>query len=203
MGRQTNFFMNKDDLDNFIIFLRDQNDCLIKAEAGENLGPMFVSESEYLTDFRYYIYNTSYKISFEYFEHDRELTLRTIEKFPLKDREELTREAEKRFKRFGYVRSFDSEVIEVITSKIIENEKQIMEGRIYVELYDFDENDMKYKRSEALESMYVKYSKYIKKNFKISKDKYYYIGPGAYELYKKGWWMGDHRKRDERLRILF
>lgn len=87
----------------------------------------------------------------------------------------------------AFIDRISSEVIEFDVSYTKEN--RMYPGRLWVEMKYWAENKELVTKRPELEEKYKLYKKYITKNYRISKDKHYYIGPGAYELYKQGWKM--------------
>jgi hypothetical protein len=65
-------------------------------------------------------------------------------------------------------------------------------GRLWIEMKYWtveDGKDVLATKTLDLDKKYKLYKMYITKKFQLSKDKFAYIGPGAYELYKQGWKM--------------
>ena len=98
------------------------------------------------------------------------------------------------------ISSGEYEIIEFLLSQVKDN--TIGRGRIYVETTLCIDHELTH-QSEAVINKYEKYKKYIRKNYNISVDKHYYIGPGAYELYKQGWIMSYHIKHPMKHSVVF
>ncbi len=66
----------------------------------------------------------------------------------------------------------------------------IEDGRIWAEFRDYDSSGRLVPRAKQFQDMYSFYAKWIKKHYRISSNKRYYIGPEAYRKYKEdGWTM--------------
>lgn len=83
----------------------------------------------------------------------------------------------------GYITDSESRVVEFVRCQ--RGDKTIDKGRIWAELKDYDLSGRPVSRSEQLEDMYNFYAKWIKKHYKISKDKRFYIARDAYHKYKE------------------
>lgn len=84
----------------------------------------------------------------------------------------------------GFISETFSEVIEF---RRAERKGNIMYyGRLWMEMKYWDENSNLVSKSPQLEKKYNLYKRYITKNYKLSQDKDFYIGPHAYDLYLKG-----------------
>jgi hypothetical protein len=88
----------------------------------------------------------------------------------------------------GYLETFESNVIEYCRTRM-SGLQRYDNGRLWVELYDFNEAGYPFKKEKWLEDKYVLYKKWIIKHARISKNKYFYIGDAAYKLYKQGYHM--------------
>ena len=86
------------------------------------------------------------------------------------------------------INELDSEVIEFYRCKLSSN-KQLSPGRFWVEMNFYDEQGEKKRKSDWLNQMYNKFAGYVRKNFRKSKDSYYYyIAEEAYNYYKQDEW---------------
>lgn len=89
----------------------------------------------------------------------------------------------------GFIDQISSDVIEFSRCSITDK-NIVWEGRIWAEFRYYDENDQLVKKEKWFEQKFNKYSRWIKKNLRISIDKDSYIGEEAYRLYKeKGYRM--------------
>jgi len=59
-------------------------------------------------------------------------------------------------------------------------------GRLWYEHSYYDKNGVVIRKPKELDDFYNKLKKYITKNYKLTADKFGYIGPVAYEKYKEG-----------------
>jgi hypothetical protein len=83
----------------------------------------------------------------------------------------------------------ESEVVEFVRSTIYHSKKEIGLGRLWVQTKYCDENGVPVKQPKWVIDIFDKNVKWIKKNYKKSKEYSYYIGEEAYKLYKDGWKM--------------
>ena len=98
----------------------------------------------------------------------------------------------------GMLENDVSDVIEFSRNTIIGN--RVEQGRLYIQMINYDTNGNKIRRQKWLENIYNKYKKWIIKHCKISKDKGWYIGIETYRLYKEeGYKMTDHFKEKPEL----
>ncbi len=89
----------------------------------------------------------------------------------------------------GFIDQILSDVI-VFRRCSLTEEKMVWEGRIWAEFKYYDDRDELIKKEKWFEQKFNKYRSWIKKNFRISIDKFAYIGEEAYKLYKeKGYRM--------------
>lgn len=86
----------------------------------------------------------------------------------------------------GFVNDFKSDVIVFSrsTSLAKHDPKRIWDGRLWVELRNYDENGIVVMKPKWLEENFNRYKKWITKNCKISNDKAFYICRNAYRLNK-------------------
>jgi len=84
----------------------------------------------------------------------------------------------------GCIDSLFSDTIEFSRS-YLKNQNELYYGRLWTELKYYNENREIVTKSKVLNDRYSFYNKWIKKNFKISDDKDFYIGEEAYKLYKE------------------
>jgi hypothetical protein len=89
----------------------------------------------------------------------------------------------------GFIDQILSDVI-VFRRCSLTEKKMVWEGRIWAEFKYYDDRDELIKKEKWFEQKFNKYRSWIKKNFRISIDKFAYIGEEAYNLYKeKGYRM--------------
>jgi hypothetical protein len=148
--------MDQADENRLLEFIYANEDMLIKVKLVDGK-LQSVSPADELTDFKYYIFNKSWKmISDTFFNVD-----------------------------------YDSaEAIEYLRPTIRDNKME--PGRFWIEMKYWEkenDRDIIITKNPDLDKKYKLYKKYITKNFRLSKDKHYYISPGAYKLYKQGWKM--------------
>lgn len=93
---------------------------------------------------------------------------------------------------YHYSEKIDRKCIDSLISEIVEfspcrkNEKNSLwtqYGRIWYARQYYDKNGVIVEKSKELDVLFSKLHKYIRKNYKISEDKFYYIGPDAYAKY--------------------
>jgi hypothetical protein len=108
----------------------------------------------------------------------------------------------KKYKESNFIDVFKSSLLEINRTWI--REKRIEAGRLYVDLFYFDSNNMKQKKGKWLEDRFAYYKKWIIKHSKISINKGYYIGNYTYKLYKeKGFQMVGSFAASDKNVILF
>jgi hypothetical protein len=89
----------------------------------------------------------------------------------------------------GFIEPFESDVIDFSRCSI-EGGNMVWQGRIWAEFNYYDNNGVLVKKEKWFEQKFNMYRSWIKKNFRISVDKFAYIGEEAYKLYKeKGYRM--------------
>lgn len=181
MGKQIRFFMNHEDEKKFLEFIYSNRDILVKRELKN--GKVQIARSiEELTDYKYYIFNQSWKMVSDKFSEVDDEFAEVIEYYRtyivnIKDNKIMVKPGS-----FGIEKKY-------LVSKDID---KIMPGRFWVQMKYWskeDDKDIIITKNPELDKKYKLYKKYITKNFRLSKSKYWYIGPGAYELYKQGWKM--------------
>lgn len=96
----------------------------------------------------------------------------------------------------GFVVITDSEAYHRQIRELMENptyipnphyiENGFDNGRIWYSPDYIDENGVRIKKSKDLHSLYASLSRFIKGNFRITKDKFAYIGQDAYKKYAQG-----------------
>lgn len=59
-------------------------------------------------------------------------------------------------------------------------------GRFWYEPNYYDEKGVQVQKSKELDKLFDSFSKYVKKNYKLTADKFAYIGPNVYEKYREG-----------------
>lgn len=84
----------------------------------------------------------------------------------------------------GYINPTFSEVVEFIRCRR-EDDKHIENGRIWAEFRYYDSNGELVGKSKQFEDMYNYYSKWIRKHYKLNRDKDFYIAGDAYRRYKE------------------
>jgi len=88
-----------------------------------------------------------------------------------------------------YINQIYSDIIKFTCCKSWK-EKTLDIGRIWIEMRYYDSSDNLVKKDEILEKIYNQLVRWIKKNTRISTNKFCYIGKHAYKLYKEeGWRM--------------
>lgn len=85
----------------------------------------------------------------------------------------------------GFVDHYTSDVIEFSRSRL-EQDHTTFYWRLWAEFKYFDEKGEVISKDKWFSNKFETYRKWIKKNYRISKDKNYYIGEHAYELYTEG-----------------
>lgn len=97
------------------------------------------------------------------------------------------------YMKFGYAENIDRKSVDFFYSEVIKLsipkwsrtvKDGYVNGRIWYEYRYYDENG-ELKDTKYLDSFYNKIKRYITKNYRISEDKYFYIAPEAYKLYKE------------------
>lgn len=86
---------------------------------------------------------------------------------------------------YGFVDAIGSEVIQC-SPNIVKQNGSIRNGRLWVEHKYYDSNQELVEKSIELKKVYDLLSKWIRKNYKLSTCKMFYIGKKAYELYRDG-----------------
>jgi hypothetical protein len=84
----------------------------------------------------------------------------------------------------GNINSINSDIIEFSRSMPIGN--KVSYGRLWVELKYYNEFGESIKKENWLNDKYNLYSKWIKRNLRISKCKDFYIGDEAYGFFQSG-----------------
>lgn len=87
----------------------------------------------------------------------------------------------------GFIEPLYSDVIEFSRSTISfkNNEYYVDPGRIWAEFTYYDRNGKLVKKEKFLKEKYNHYKTWIRGNFKLNKDKDYFIGSETYRLYKE------------------
>lgn len=78
-----------------------------------------------------------------------------------------------------------SDVIEFKRSRI-EKDNKTFYWRLWAEFKYYDEDGEVILKEKWFRNKFDSYRKWIKKNYRISKDKDFYIGDGAFKLYNEG-----------------
>lgn len=84
----------------------------------------------------------------------------------------------------GFIDPITAEVIH-FSRCILKEDKTMKNGKLWAEFRYYDGNQKLKKKSIDLSNIFSKYEKWIKKYYKISKCKDYYIGSDAYIQYKE------------------
>lgn len=85
----------------------------------------------------------------------------------------------------GYINEIVSDTI-VFSRCIVKDGSKMNYGRLWVELKYWGEHGEMITKDKRLSDCYEFYRKWIKKHYRISKDKNFYIGEEAYKLYQDG-----------------
>jgi hypothetical protein len=88
----------------------------------------------------------------------------------------------------GYVEDGESEVVEFVRCRQLADDT-IGDGRIWAVFRYYDASDQPVSKSKEFEAMYSFYARWVKKHYRINRDKDYYIGPDAYRKYKEDGWV--------------
>jgi hypothetical protein len=155
MGRQIRFFMFVQDEQNFLEHIKQNKDFLLDGK-GNRLGFEKIMEPVIYNGRTIAVEPVVYVASFE----------------------------SKIVKRDAFLDVSQSDVIEFWRCSI-RQEYQLWDGRIWYETRYFVENDEIYTKPEWLNKKYNEYKKWIVKNYKISREKDFYIGSQAYRMYKE------------------
>ncbi len=83
----------------------------------------------------------------------------------------------------GFIDAIVSEAIQ-FSRCMNREEKVVRSGKLWAEFKYYDRSKQLTTKNKQFNDMYNLYAKWIKKNFKQSKCKNYYIGNAAYEKYK-------------------
>lgn len=84
----------------------------------------------------------------------------------------------------GFVDPVAAEVIQFSRCILLEG-KYLKNGRIWIKLKYYDDTSKLVNKSKDLKDTYSIYEKWIKKNFRLSKCKDYYVANDAYRSYKE------------------
>jgi len=159
MGRQIGFFMAKEDIEDIFAFVKERGDTVL---SGKNEPILHLDE----------------ELESKYFHSES-----GFQAFIWRDNLKIVKYDT------GYLDSWNSEVVEIMSGGCDTQNRLLHPGRFYVDMKGFREGADFFKNKE-LDDLYETYRKYVKKYFRKSIGKYtYYIGPKAYELYKSGWKM--------------
>lgn len=90
-------------------------------------------------------------------------------------------DAKLKYSRY-FLCSLESEIIEYSRCELKGNEMD--RGRIWAEFRFWNANEEIVRKREVFEKAYEKLARWVKKNSRIDKNKFNYIGPGAYKMYK-------------------
>lgn len=84
----------------------------------------------------------------------------------------------------GFVDPIVAEVIQFSRCMLLED-KYLRNGRVWAEFKYYDDRKKLVNKSKEFKDTYNIYEKWIKKNFRLSKCKDYYIAKDAYRAYKE------------------
>lgn len=87
--------------------------------------------------------------------------------------------------RGGFIDELTSDVIEFDRCKI-KNGREMDYGRLWVETKFWDEQGQLVTKEKWVNDFYESYRKWIRKEYRLSKDKGFYIAEEAYRLYRAG-----------------
>ena len=87
---------------------------------------------------------------------------------------------------YGFIDLSRSDVIEFSRCSKVKDGRMEEYGRLWFETEYWDDQQQLIRKEEWLKKRFELYRKWIKKNFRISKDKDFYIGEEAYQLYLNG-----------------
>lgn len=87
---------------------------------------------------------------------------------------------------YGFVDGYRSDVIEYSRTSVLEN--HALPGRLWAEMKYYDEfyNPIKISKEKWFSDRFEAYRKWIRKHFRRSTCKSFYIGEEAYKLYQSG-----------------
>lgn len=85
----------------------------------------------------------------------------------------------------NFINSINSDVIEYARNTV-NIKKQVEYGRLWLETKYYDTYGNAVTKEKWLSAKFSKYKKWIVKNYRLSKDKDFYISEEAYKLYKSG-----------------
>lgn len=159
MGKQMRFFLNQNDINNFYIFLKEQDSFIINEDgtALEDYDIQRLQDYEYMRNkFKHCSFFITYqnaKINYRYYSSI--------------DRKCLS--------------SMDSEVIEFSFS--FPKDKKYEVGRVWFSEKYYDDKGNIFEKSSTLSDLYNKIYRYIRKNYRLSTDKFAYIAENAYKEY--------------------
>ncbi len=89
---------------------------------------------------------------------------------------------------FGFVNDYDSDVIEFMRCEIRRAPNKLDDGRLFMRpryYIDTEDSSIAILKDKWFQDKYNAYKKWIIKNYRISKDKHYYIAKEAYQAYKE------------------
>ena len=207
MGRQICYFASPVDLDQFfssklcdgIIFLDQFGNKLelkhlIHAISSDFNATSFGASQCYITKENFNIYYFSNENRSIDFQKSEVIQFSACRQFPQEiiDMSLIT----KKFSKEGFVVIDDSEEYYRQLAKLLENPIYIKNpnyiangfepGRLWYASDYYDNEGEKTKKTNELKSLYLSMEKYIKKQFRASKDGFGYIGPSAYQMYLEG-----------------
>jgi len=107
-----------------------------------------------------------------------------------------TSSVDNNFRKNGFVVINDSDEYNKQMNELMKNpvyidnpnyvEHGFEHGRFWYTSEFFDDEGRKIKKSKEIDTLFNSLSKFIKNNFMLSKDRFAYIGAGAYEKYQEG-----------------
>ena len=84
----------------------------------------------------------------------------------------------------GFIKGSESDVIEFDRCKRDSNKIKV--GRLWMEMKYWDKQEQLITKEKWFNDRFEFYRRWLKKKYRISKNKGYYIGEEAYELYREG-----------------
>lgn len=193
MSKQISFFISNKDTDELIHLIRSLGGITVNAEG---------YEITKIIDNKCFIKMHNSKLVYDSLGKERTLNQNVSEIIefsvcsPQPSRIIDTSEVDNHFKRGGFFIIDDSEEFHRQMNEIMKNPTYIdnpnyiingfEHGRIWYSHEYYDNNGKKNVKSEQLNSLFSYLQRYIKQNYKIAKNKFGYIGPDAYQKYRKG-----------------
>ena len=172
MGRQIMFYADAVDMEHLIRFIQQCNGIIINEDGSvlDDDDLSHILEPEYLeSKFPYvdlWIKLENSLISYDYYPKSNRTSLKL----------------------------FESEAIQFSRPSSRKNEKNLFSwGRFWYAPKSYDADGRILVKNPDLNILYNALKRYIRKNYRISRDKLTYIAPHCYELYKRGEYLpGGH-----------